>query len=237
MTTPVSRESAPESRVGGWAFIVGGALLFGSLLMIALLPSPPPHAPALIEWINDNAVQISISNEFMFFAVVVLLPALAVLARALGKSSTVGALFGCTSLFLALGLLGTMVIVQGRLVYPVFGIELGEQAMMLAVSTLYGGLHAVQLLLGIGVIAVGIGMLRQPAELWLPALSFAAGAVQFAGAFPWLTPVWVNVAASVLLVAWTVAIGLRLLSSQSEGRAALASGADHARIPPTPPAS
>lgn len=192
--------------------MVGGALLSGSLLLIALLRVPPAGHIALVAWVENHSSQISVSNELLFFGVVILAPAVLSAGQLLRKSSSTAALFGCSSLMLALILLGTLVAVEGRLVYPVFGIELGNEAVALVVSLFYAGLHTVQLLLGIGCIALGFGV-RRTAGLWLLAVSVGVGVLQLAGAFPWLTPIWFNAAVTAAFFVWTLTLGYWLLHS------------------------
>lgn len=59
---------------------------------------------------------------------------------------------------LALALVGLLVIVAGRLVYPVFGIRVSEGAAALLVSTLFGAIHASLLALGSAMLALAMSM-------------------------------------------------------------------------------
>jgi hypothetical protein len=197
---------------GGLSFLIGGTLLSGTLMLIALLPRPTAEPGALMDWVVSHSPRISLSNELMFVAVVFLMPAVLALGRIGWRSSVSAAVVGSSSLLLALIVLAVLVMIEGRLVYPVFGITLSGGNIALVVSLFYGGLHEVQLLLGIGLVAFGICVLRSSSRLRLALLSFAAGALQLAGAFPWLTPIWVNATVEVALFFWTLGIGFWLIT-------------------------
>jgi hypothetical protein len=112
-------------------------------------------------------------------------------------------------------LLGALVVVGGRLVYPVFGITLSDDAIALVVSLFFGGLHAVLLFMGVGIIAAGFALRQGNSGRRLPIASFGAGALQVLGSDPWLTPVWVNVTTTAALCAWMLGAGWWLRSAQS----------------------
>jgi hypothetical protein len=108
-----------------------------------------------------------------------------------------------------------LVVVGGRLVYPVFGISLSDDAIALVVSLFFGGLHSVLLFMGVGLIAAGFALRQENAGRRLPIASFGAGALQVLGAYPWLTPAWVNVTTAAALFAWMLAAGWWLRSARS----------------------
>ena len=206
---------AAVRAVGGWALIVGGLLLFGAQVAIALLPAPSAAPAELARWVHEYASRLSMSDELLFFAVVCLTPGVVVLFGTTRLRRPVSSLLGCCSLLLAMTLLGVVVVVGGRLVYPVFGISLSNDAIALVVSLFFGGLHSVLLFLGVGLVSTGVAFRQQNAWRWLPLASFSAGALQVLGSFPWLTPTWVNVAAAAALAAWTFAVGWWLRSSRT----------------------
>jgi hypothetical protein len=215
VTTATERfERAAEQVFGGWALIIGGVLLFGAQFLIALLPAPPAAPSGLARWAHEYAFPLSTSDELLFFAIVCLTPGVVVLFRTTRFQRPVSSLLGCSSLLLAMTLLGVLVVVDGRLVYPVFGISLSDDAIALVVSLFLGGLHSVLLFMGVGLIAAGFA-LRQENAGRLPIASFGAGALQVLGAYPWLTPAWVNVTTAAALFAWMLATGWWLRSARS----------------------
>ncbi|WP_194827869.1 hypothetical protein [Nocardia sp. XZ_19_231] len=203
-----------EQTFGGWALIVGGTLLFGALLLIALLPPAPAAHSELARWVQEHSFQLSMSDELMFFASVCLTPATIILLRTVRLSRPVSSLIGCSSLLLAMTLLGLMVVIAGRLVYPVFGIAMSDDSIALIVSMLYGTLHCLQLFAAVGLIALGFALRDEGVWYLLPVASFGAGGLQILGAFPWLTPAWLNVTATAALLFWTIAVGLWLRTTR-----------------------
>jgi hypothetical protein len=199
-----------ERTAGGVALVVGGILLFGALLAIALLPAPPAALSGVVRWVKEHSVPLSLSDELMFFAIVLLTPALVILLRTLQPLRPVSSLIGCTSLLMAMAILGLMVVIVGRLVYPVFGIALSDDSTALIVSMLYGALHTFLLFVAAGLIALGFALWRGGVWRQLAVGSFAAGILQVLGAFPWLTPPWLSVMTTAALALWMVAVGLRL---------------------------
>jgi hypothetical protein len=198
---------------GGWALIVGGVLLFGAQVAIALLPAPSAAPAELARWVHEYASRLSMSDELLFFAVVCLTPGVVVLFGTTRFRRPVSSLLGCCSLLLAMTLLGVVVVVGGRLVYPVLGISLSNDAIALVVSLFFGGLHSVLLFIGVGLVAAGFALRQGNAWRWLPFAGFIAGAVQLLAAYPWLTPAWVNVSAAAALLAWMVTAGWWLRSA------------------------
>jgi len=206
-------ERTAERVFGGWALIIGGVLLFGAQSLIALLPAPSAAHSGLARWVHDYAFPLSMSDELLFLAIVCLAPGVVVLFRTTRSRHPVSSLLGCSSLLLAMTLLGVLVVVGGRLVYPVFGITLSDDAIALVVSLFFGGLHSVLLFMGVGLIAAGFALRHESAGGWLPIASFGAGALQFLGAYPWLTPGWVTVTTAAALFAWMLAAGWGVRSS------------------------
>jgi len=151
----------------------------------------------------------------MFVAVVCLVPAVVVLYRLLESQHGFSALVGCTSLMLALTIMGTLVLIGGRLVYPVFRIALSADTIALMVSLLFGGLHSVLLLIGLALIVLAFAMRRSELGSWIMTATYCAGALQILGSYPWLTPSWWNATAATALAAWMLMFGIRLVVAAS----------------------
>ena len=214
---PVIMNSAhPRERIwGGWAFIVGGFLLYGAQLTVLLLPPPPPEPADVAPWVLEHTTQLAISNELLFFAVVCLMPAVIVLYRQLESKRAFSALIGCTSMMMGLVILSTLVLVGGRLVYPVFGIALSADIIALLVSLFFGGLHSVLLLFGLALIVLASALGQSASGRWMQTATYGAGGLQILGSYPWLTPSWWNVTAATALVTWTFVVGVVLVSTGS----------------------
>lgn len=103
--------------------------------------------------------------------------------------------------------------VHGRLVYPAYGIDVTDdpQTLALVTTTWAGGAHAVNLILMVAGLAIGVAMIRDRGDSTaLGVLGVAAGGTQLVVAYPWLFPVAVVTGAQLVLAAWFVGTGMRL---------------------------
>ncbi|MFJ8579452.1 hypothetical protein [Micromonospora sp. NPDC093277] len=117
-----------------------------------------------------------------------LIPAVLALYRSLDGPQRPWAAFGCAVLAAAVPIILTLAIIRGRLMYPVYGIDTNDPATVaLVVSRYYGGAHEVTLLLGAALIMLALTMRRGTFGRTAAAFGVAAGALQIAGAYPWLT--------------------------------------------------
>ena len=104
-----------------------------------------------------------------------------------------------------------LVIVQGRLAFPVFGIEVrSEQTLELLVSLYHGGVHAVALLLVVPTIVLSLAMKRRAYGPYIVALGIATAAFDVVGAYPWAVGLVLWLLSAVLFSAWFVLVGLSL---------------------------
>ena len=108
---------------------------------------------------------------------------------------------GCTALTLALISLVVVLLAIGRLVYPVFGIQLSDDSLGLVVSAAYGALHLA--LLGFAVAAVTLTWATS-ARIIGRIVGVVAAVVCLAGSFPWLTPNWWNTVVAAVVGVWGV---------------------------------
>ena len=105
-----------------------------------------------------------------------------------------------------------LVIIQGRLAYPVFGIDLGTASMVgLLVSLYYGGAHLVSLLLASATIVLGLVMKRKRHTRVIGVLGIGTGVMEVLSSYPWIFGSTVAAAAQALLAAWFLLIGLTLM--------------------------
>ncbi|MEV4000935.1 hypothetical protein [Actinomadura sp. NPDC049753] len=155
---------------------------------------------------------MSLTNEVLFFAVVLLIPVVFALYRSLDGAGRPWVGFGCGILALAVAIVLALVFVHGRLVYPVYGIDLDEPATVaLVVSLYYGGMHEVALLLGAALVMLGLSMRRGDFGRAVAVFGVIAGTAQLAGAFPWLAGPLLTSIVQAMFALWFVLVGLRLL--------------------------
>jgi hypothetical protein len=107
-----------------------------------------------------------------------------------------------------------LIVIHGRLVYPVYSIALDEPGTLkLLVSLFYGGQHAVGLLLGVATILVALAMratVYGTALVWAGVLT---GIVDVIGSYPWLLGTTTTIVCEVVFAAWFIAAGVRLATS------------------------
>ncbi|MEV6704762.1 hypothetical protein [Micromonospora wenchangensis] len=202
---PMVRDMTPRQsadvRVHRWLMIVGALLTAVALLLLSLLPDPPAEATAMTAWVERGYSLLLWSNELLFFAVICwgagargLLSA----GRA-GPSARIDV--GGTALTVALVALVVVLLAVGRLVYPVFAIDLSTEVVALLVSSTFGALHVA--FLGLAVAALTLSWSTR-AGLIGRAVGIVAAAAFVAGSFPWLTPNWWNSLVPALVAAWGV---------------------------------
>jgi hypothetical protein len=197
--------------MGGWALMLGGILLYVAQVVLALVPAPPAEAEALSQWVATNGTPLSVVDELLAFATVCLAPATVVLVRAARPRHPFSALAGGSTLALALVVVVALVLIDGRLVYPVFGIALSPEVIALLVSTFFGGSHTLLLLLGAALLCFAACARGTEISRWVIIATAIAGALQIAGSFPWITPPWWSILVATALVAWMLASGWWLL--------------------------
>lgn len=110
-----------------------------------------------------------------------------------------------------------IVVIEGRLAYPIPGLELAPTAIDLIASCLYGGLHAVNILLGIGVLATGVATWARSRRLMALGASGLVGTLQVVASFNWLVTGAVETLAALALLVWALAAIYQL--SAGDGQA------------------
>ena len=196
---------------GGSTLIVGGVALASAEFLIAVV-SRPVAGGSITAWIHAAATPLAVADELLFVALVCLVLGGLVLWQAVRARHPISALVMVTSLLLAMAVVMVLVLVVGRLVYPVYDIAIGDAGNALLVSLMFGGLHAVSLLLGISLLAATAALRGSGAPWWLVIVAMVTAVAQWVGAFPWLTPDWVNGTVPVLLGAWMLAAGVWLIA-------------------------
>lgn len=198
-------------RFGGLAFISAGVLFFAANLLVATLTSPPSIEAEFSKWLSENKVNIAIQNEFLFFATVSLIPSVYVLYQLLKNRFTRSGLAGLGLMVMVIPILAVLDIVEGRLVYPVYGISHSFELLKLVLSIYYGGMHTVLLLLAGAIILTSYALRYTifPKAHWY--LGVITGVLQIAASYPWIIGLAVNVVAIVLFSAWLILTGVTIL--------------------------
>src|SRR6266516_1819841 len=102
-----------------------------------------------------------LSSAILFFAAVFLAPAVVALYHSLADVDRPKAVIGCAIMAVAIPVLMVLLVVHGRLVYPVYGIRVSTPDLAaFVVAIFYGGLHAISLLMGIATFVLSLAMKR-----------------------------------------------------------------------------
>ena len=140
----MSNELKGLYKLGGAGFIVSG-VLFLSRDILELMAGPPPSGGVeILGWVDSGKLALSLVSEVLFFAVVALVPAVIALYRNLASTERAKAATGCGIIAAVIPVIVMLLIVHGRLVYPVYGIRVSSPDVAAnIVAVFYGGMHTV----------------------------------------------------------------------------------------------
>lgn len=174
-------------KTGGISFIISGILFF-LIYLLGLMAGPPPSSGAeILAWRASGELPLAFTSEALFFAGVFLVPGVIALYYSLVSLGRAKAAVGCGVVAAVIPIIFVLVIVHGRLIYPVYNIRVNDQALAeLVVAVYYGGIHAIGLLLGGATIVVSWAMRRGVYGRNIAYLGFAAGVFDIIGAYLYL---------------------------------------------------
>jgi hypothetical protein len=171
----------------------------------------PSRGAEILAWVEAGRLPLMLANEALFISAMLLIPGVIALHASLVRVERTGAAIGCGLLAAAIPILLALDIVQGRLVYEVYGLRVDTPAIAeLVVAIFHGGLHATRIMLGIATIVLALVMRRGPFSRGLVALGLVTGLFDIIGAYPWAIGPALLLACQVLYAAWFVAVGWRL---------------------------
>jgi hypothetical protein len=198
-------------RLGGISLILSGMLYLTKSVLDFVVGDPPSTGPEILEWQSSHQVALAWTSEVLFATAVLMVPAVIALYRSLGGSDRPWVGFGCGVFAAIIPTLCAVLVVHGRLAFPVYGITLDDPAIAaLVVSLYYGGMHAVSLLLAGTAVMLGLAMRRGIFGSGVGAVGVVAGATQIAVAYPWLVAPILVLIIQAIFAAWLVLAGWRL---------------------------
>lgn len=207
----MSHELKGPYKFGGISFIISGVLFFLKYLLDLMAGSPPSSGTAILAWVASGKLPLALANEVLFFAAGFLIPAVVALYYSLVSTDRTKAVLGCGLIAVVIPVIFVLLIVHGRLVFPVYGISVNTPDIAeFAVALYYGGLHATLELLGFATIIVSLAMRRGVYGRNIAYLGFAAGAFDIIGAYPYLIGPILILVSQVLFSGWFVAVGVKL---------------------------
>jgi hypothetical protein len=212
----IVQHSRPRHKFGGGALIVSG-VLFVVLALLDLRVGPPPSdGVAILEWRESNAVALAFVSELLFVATVLLVPATIALYQSLVDIDRTKASAGCGILMVTISVVSVILIVHGRLIYPIYGMRVETPEIAAFVATVfYGGLHSVYLLLAVATIVLSLAMRRGVYPRWVAYLGFATAGADILASYPWVIGPVGTLICQVLFAAWFVAVGSQLFGMRS----------------------
>ena len=203
-------------KFGGVSFIVSG-VLFLSRSLLELVAGPPPSSGVeILAWVESGKLALSFVNEVLFFAAIALVPALYALYHSLASTHRVKAATGCGVIAVTIPVIAMLLVVHGRLVYPVYGIKVTSPAVAEnVVAVFYGGMHSVGLMLGIATIVLSLAMKGGVYGWPIAYLGIATGVFDIIGAYPDAIGPMLNLVCQAFFAAWFVAVGSKLYRMRS----------------------
>lgn len=160
-----------------------------------------------------------IADELFFFATIFLIPSIVALYRILVKVDKIKTLFGCGLLAVTIPINLFLDIILGRLVYPVYNIKLSPDIYRLVLSTYYGGMHLVAIILTVATIMLCLVIRRSVIGKPAANFGFVVGVLDFIGAYPWLIGTATVFVSQLFFLSWFVILGMMMMvrSGEMEG--------------------
>ena len=205
------RELTSPYKFGGGALVVSG-ILFVVLAFLDFRAGPPPSKGAeILLWRDSQALVLDFVSEFLFFATILLVPGIVALYQCLVDVDKTKAATGCGIIAATIPVMAVMLIVHGRLVYPIYGMRVETpEAAAVVIMVFYGGLHAIYLLLAIATIVLSLAMTRGGYPKWIAYFGFATAALDIIGSYPWAIGSALTLVCELAFGGWFVAVGLQL---------------------------
>jgi hypothetical protein len=198
-------------RFGGGALVASG-VLFAVLAFLDFRTGPPPsNGTEILQWRDSQALVLDFVSESFFFATVLLIPGTIALYQSLVDVDRTKAAAGCGIIAATIPVMAVMLIVHGRLVYPIYGMRVDTpETAALVVMVFYGGLHAIYLLLAVATIVLSLAMKRGAYATWIANLGFATAALDIIASYPWAIGPILTLVCELSLAGWFVAVGSQL---------------------------
>jgi hypothetical protein len=204
-------EMKSPHRFGGGALVASG-VLFAVLAFLDFLTGPPPsNGTEILQWRDSQALVLDFVSESFFFATVLLIPGTIALYQSLVDIDRTNAAAGCGIIAATIPVMAVMLVVHGRLVYPIYGMRVDTpESAALVIMVYYGGLHAIYLLLAVATTVLSLAMKRGAYANWIANLGFATAALDIIGSYPWAIGPVLTLVCELSLAGWFVAVGSQL---------------------------
>ena len=204
-------------RSGGLSLLGASALLLIKCALELASGPPPSNGSDILAWVAMNSRTLPWISEILFFATILLVPGVIVLYKHLGERSPTQAAIGCGVMAVVIALMSILLVVHGRLVFPIFGMRVrSPEIAEFVVAVFYGGWHAVLLLLAVATFTLSLA-LRGGARS-IAHLGFVTTAADIIGSYPDQIGPVLTFVTQLWMVAWFAAVGFYLSSVSPPGR-------------------
>lgn len=140
-----------------------------------------------------------------------LVPGTIALYQSLVDNDRTKAATGCGIIATTIPIVGVLLIVHGRLVYPIYGMRVDTPELAaFVVIIFYGGLHAVFLLMAVATAVLSLAMKRGAYAKWIVYLGFLTAAFDIIGSYPWAIGSALRLVCELMFAGWFVAVGTQL---------------------------
>jgi len=214
----VTTDREAGSKLGGVAFIFTGVLFFFRHLLEVTAGRPPSTGAGILVWVDANKLALSLVSEALFFAALSLVPAVFALYRRLATGERTLASVGCGLIAVVIPLLAMLVVLHGRLVYPIYGLRVRDPELAaLVVALFYAGIHVVGLFLAVATFVLSVAMKRAKFGAHVAALGFVSAVCDAIGAYPYSIHPVLLFGCQLVFAAWFVVVGWTLTTSRARG--------------------
>jgi len=198
-------------KFGGAALVASGILFVSVAFLDLRAGRPPSNGAEILVWRDSQALTLDFVSEFLFFATVLLIPGTIAVYQSLLDVDRIKAATGCGIIAATIPVVAVMLVVHGRLVYPIYGMRVDTpDAAALVVMIFYGGLHAIYLLLAVATILLSLAMKRGGYAKWIAYFGFATAVLDIVGSYPWAVGPVLTLVCQLALAGWFVAVGSEL---------------------------
>jgi hypothetical protein len=208
-------------KFGGTALVLSG-ILFVALAFLDFRAGPPPSTGSgILLWRDSHALILDFVSELLFFATVLLVPGTIAVYESLADVDWAKAATGCGIIAATIPVMAVMLVVHGRLIYPIYGMRIeSPDAAALTIMIFYGGVHAVYLLLAVATVVLSLAMKRGTYAKSVAYMGFAVAALDVVGSYPWAIGPVLTLICELSFAGWFVAVGSQLLRTPRAAQAA-----------------
>ena len=204
-------------KFGGGTLVASG-ILFVALALLDFRAGPPPsNAAGILEWRDSQALVLEFVSELLFLATLLLVPGIVAVYQSLVDGDRTNAATGCGIIAVTIPLMAMLLIVHGRLVYPIYGMRVDTpEAAALVVMVFYGGVHAVYLLMAVATVLLSVAMTRSAYATWIAYFGFFTAALDIIGSYSWAIGRVLMLVSELSFAGWFVAVGSQLFRMRAQ---------------------